>query len=189
MKIKNKCKFIIIAPLNKRLINLFILKIMKKRYTYSLLYGIPGLIVSILSAAFAAGLTLGFFWLFLFGDTMEWPSWTEWSLPFIIIIVFVIVESIIVVTGFKFGKKQEGNNLPINRKHFIVPLVIIVFFLLYIVVILKNSDSSTGICRDMCIQEGYKGDGLSISDGVCSCYDSATQTSHKVGNINEYQAL
>ena len=157
---------------------------MKKRYIYSLLYGIPGLGISFLAAVLVAGMTMGFFWLFMFGDTMEWPSWTEWVAPTLAIIAFVIMQSVIVMIGYNTGKKQEANNLPINRKHIIIPLLILVFFIFYMIVISRNSDSNTGVCRDMCVQKGYNTDGLSISsDGTCRCYDSATQTSYEAGVI------
>lgn len=166
------------SQFKKYFIIIVIYKTMKKRYVYSLLYGIPGLIISFLVATFVTGMTMGIFWLFMFGDTMEWPSWTEWVAPTLGIIAFVIMQSIIVIIGFNVGKKQEANDLPINRKYIIIPMLIIVFFIFYVMIIFRNSDD---VCSNLCIKKGYdKNNPVSTSEYLgkksCSCWNNTTET-------------
>ena len=46
---------------------------MKKRLLYALLFGIPGILWSLLVAAIIFGVLSGFFWLFVYGDS-TWPQ-------------------------------------------------------------------------------------------------------------------
>jgi hypothetical protein len=63
---------------------------MKKRYIYSLLFGVPGFVVSLLVAFILFGFVAGVFWLYVYGDD-AWPSSAETILPVLLVMSFLIL--------------------------------------------------------------------------------------------------
>ncbi|MCH7492316.1 hypothetical protein IID19_01850 [Patescibacteria group bacterium] len=167
---------------------------MKQRYSYSIIYGLPGLFISAFIAILPAGAIAGVFWILVFGDN-EWPAWAWWAITAVGIIVFIIALYFIVKMGYSKGKRLEIDNTPTNKKHILISLS--TFVILFILMIgfqrgyLFEKPSST-VCRNLCIEKGYDGSGTSLSpvvDGktTCSCFDVATKKYNEVEIIDYKQ--
>jgi hypothetical protein len=158
----------------------------KKRYLYSLLYGIPGLLVSAITSLFIFGASAGFLWLFVFGDN-PWPSSVGTALPFLFALVFLALWTASLVAGFIAGKRLEKDRV-LNRRHVaasagltILLLLFIAFYQLRAGNIGPKSDSLS--CADFCSRKGYNGSVTSpkIShDRTCSCLDNSGREVIKV---------
>lgn len=103
----------------------------KQRFIYSLIFGIPGILVSVLIGLFAGGATGGFLWIFVYGDN-QWPFWTEYIIASITGIVFIISLIVIIKIGYSVGKKREIEEIPISIKHVIISVVILILLIVRI---------------------------------------------------------
>jgi len=160
---------------------------MKQRYLYSIIFGLPGLIVSVYLSFIPGGAIAGFFWIYVFGDN-RWPDWTNWigwALWLITIITFIFIQFFITLIGYRTGKKRESKNIPTNYLH--VTSSIALFIVLTISMIyyqrgyLINAPPST-ICSNLCLQKAYTSsyygpDLLNLNSGtnICKCLDSDAQ--------------
>jgi hypothetical protein len=152
---------------------------MKKRYLYSVLFGIPGFFVSVIISFVVFGSAAGILWIFVFGDN-PWPSSIEIILPILFVIVFLTVWTASVTIGFITGKKLEKTP-GLNKKHILVsigvtiaPVLFIVFHQLSVGNIGPKSDGIR--CSDFCSQKGYSGSGMPPKDSgerSCSCFDNS----------------
>lgn len=152
---------------------------MKKRYLYSLLFGIPGLFVAAIISIFFFGTVLGTLWLFVFGDNL-WPSYWEMIVSALFIFVVLIGWSGFILLGYFVGKRLEGDPT-INRNHVWISLGLTAMFLLLILVhqwsvgnIGLTSDSA--LCSEFCAKHGFSGSGMppaNSGDKICSCYDDS----------------
>jgi hypothetical protein len=88
---------------------------MKRRYIYSVLVGMPGLIVSLIVSVFVFGAVAGMLWLFVFGDN-PWPAFVETSLPIFFAAVFLTVWLGTVAAGYFIGKRRE-RDAALNKAH------------------------------------------------------------------------
>jgi len=79
---------------------------MKKRYLYSLLFGIPGFFVALIISFLLFGVTAGVLWVFVFGDN-PWPSFTEKILPGLFVLAFLVAWIIFIGIGFVIGRRLE----------------------------------------------------------------------------------
>ncbi len=79
---------------------------MKKRYLYSLLFGIPGFFVSGMISLFVFGGLIGILWIYVFGDN-PWPFPTETVLSILLVLVFLILWITSIIIGYVLGKKLE----------------------------------------------------------------------------------
>jgi len=165
---------------------------MKQRYLYSLIFGIPGVLISAFVALLAGGVTAGLFWIFIFGDNV-WPFWAEWIIAAITVIAFITALSFIARIGFFVGKKREIENTPINNKHIIISVTTLVLLVFLMVIYQRGyifKEPPSKVCKDICVQKGY--DGISTSLGrtvsgknTCSCWNKATKKYDEVGSIGE----
>jgi hypothetical protein len=152
---------------------------MKKRYVYSLLFGIPGFFVSALISFLAFGVTAGILWIYFFGDH-PWPSAIETILPILFVLIFLMVWITTIIIGFVTGRRLEKDPA-LNRKHILVPGALTILFVVFIVLQQWSvgnigPKSDTVICSDYCSQKGYSGSGMppqNSGDRTCSCYDSS----------------
>ncbi len=151
---------------------------MKKRYLYSLLFGIPGFFVSGMISLFVFGGLIGILWIYVFGDN-PWPFSTETVLSILLVFVFLILWITSITIGYVIGKKLEKDPL-LNWIHILVSGGLTLMFILLIVMqqlsvgnIGPKSDSV--LCSDFCSQKGYSGSGMppvNSGDRSCSCFDS-----------------
>jgi len=81
---------------------------MKRSILYSLLFGIPGILISFVLAGLVLVMQTGVFWIFLFGDD-PWPLWTELVQKTSFILVFFISFIVILKTGYGYGKGVNKN--------------------------------------------------------------------------------
>ncbi len=153
--------------------------IMKSRYIYSILFGIPGLLLSLILAAVASGLALGVLWIFVFGDN-PWPSSVENTLPALFGLVFLIVWLGSLTIGFKTGRRLE--QVPrFNRKHILISIGATISLSL-LIVLSQTSVGNLGQksddvrCSDFCSQSGYPASSMpprDSGDRSCSCLDKS----------------
>ncbi len=159
---------------------------MKKRYLYSILFGIPGLLLSGLFALLIAGFAAGVLWIFVFGDN-PWPSIVETALPVLIALVFLTVWIAFTAIGFVIGKRLESDPI-LNKKHILASIIAtllpILFFLFYQLSVGNVGPESAGIrCDDYCLKQGYSASSVSPQNAgsqTCSCLDSLGREKLKV---------
>lgn len=148
---------------------------MKKRYIYSLLFLVPGLIISLLitGALFAAA--YGVLWIYVFGDNI-WPAWSERVMPVLMLIVFSSLWISAIVTGYLVGKKLEA--LPgLDVRHFWISLgatmLSIVIVVLHQLSVGNLGPKSEGqLCSEYCSELGYVASSIPPRDSgerTCSC--------------------
>ena len=152
---------------------------MKKRYLYSLLFGIPGFFVSGMISLVVFGAVIGILWIYVFGDN-PWPFSTDKMLSILPVFLFLILWIASITIGYVIGKKLEKDPL-LNWKHILVSGGLTLLFILFIVLqqwsvgnIGPKSDSV--LCSDFCSQKGYSGSGMppeNSGDRSCSCFDNS----------------
>ena len=151
---------------------------MKKRYIYSLLFGIPGFFLSLMISIVLFGVLLGILWLYIFGDN-PWPFPTENILGILLVLTFLILWIGSMMVGYTVGRKLE-NDSTLNQKHVLISTGLTVIFIM-LIVLQQWSVGNLGpkltsvICSDFCVQKGYSGSGLPSKDSgdrSCSCYDN-----------------
>jgi hypothetical protein len=151
--------------------------VMKKRYLYALLFGIPGLFVAGTVSIFLFGAFAGVLWLFVFGDN-PWPSFIEPLTAALFVLTVLFLWMGFIVLGLIAGKRLERDPL-VNRSHVLLSAGVTVMFLLLILfqqwsVGNLGLETDSVLCSDFCVQHGFSGSGLEpgISDDrICSCYD------------------
>jgi hypothetical protein len=154
---------------------------MKRRYVYSILVGVPGLIVSLLISAVVFGMAAGALWLFVFGDN-PWPPFVESSLPILFVLVFLVVWLGLVFIGFLIGKRLEPEPA-LNRKHVLASAAVTVLgvlFILFYQLSVGNigPKSPEARCADFCGRQGYGASSVSsrISAArTCGCLNGSGQ--------------
>ena len=150
---------------------------MKKRYIYTILFGVPGLLISAILALIVAGTAAGALWIFVFGDN-PWPASVEKILPIMILAVFLVVWTAILAAGFFIGKRLERDPV-FNKGHILVSIGVIIAFLLgfgfFQLRIGNIGPRSEGLlCSDYCRQKGYSANSESPQNAgnrECSCLD------------------
>lgn len=159
---------------------------MKKRYLYSLLFGIPGFFVAGISSIVLFGALLGVLWLFIFGDN-PWPFSIEKALPVLLVLAFLVMWVASVVTGYYVGKRLEIDPT-LNKNHvlisaaFTAAFILVILFQQWSVGNLGPKSDST-LCSDYCSTQGYSGSGMparNSGDRTCSCYDSSGKEALKI---------
>ena len=151
---------------------------MKKRYLYCALFGLPGLVISLMIAAAIFGVLFGVLWLFVFGDD-PWPvlpgapitglflgTWLAWWCGFL-------------AAGFILGRRLESDP-GTDRAHIlmaaaatIIPLALIVLYQFRIGNLGARSDTER--CSDACRSLGHAMSGMPPGDSgdtTCTCYDA-----------------
>lgn len=151
---------------------------MKKRYLYSLLFGVPGFLVSLLIAFSIFGSMAGFLWIYVFGDN-PWPAPVEKMLPALFVLTFLILWISFTVLGFIAGKRLEEDSASSTKHIMIAASVTIVPIILISLYQLKagNTGPKSGdiVCSEYCSRNGYSASGTppkNSGEKSCSCYDS-----------------
>jgi hypothetical protein len=145
---------------------------MKRRYLYMLLFGVPGLVVALVTSALAAGAAAGMLWIFVFGDN-TWPNWVEQALPAVLVAVFLAVWLACLAAGYVIGNRLEHR--PLNKWHVLISAGITLLSIAFILVyqtgvgnIGAKTDESR--CSDFCTQKGYFASSVSPRNaGARSC--------------------
>jgi len=150
---------------------------MKKRYLYSLLFGIPGLFVALIAAFVAFGIGAGVLWIFVFGDN-PWPPAVDTMLPVISLVVFVAAWAAITIFGYFYGRGME-DVVGLNKTHVLIsigatiaPIAVIVLHQFSVGNLGPPSDGAR--CSDYCRHAGYSASGMPPKDSgdrSCICFD------------------
>jgi hypothetical protein len=159
---------------------------MKKRYVYTLLFGIPGFFIVGIISLIIFGALFGILWIFIFGDN-PWPASTETFTSILFVFIFLVLWIGSMILGYRIGRGLE-NDSSVDRKHVLISMSLTALFILFIIFqqwsvgnLGPKSDST--VCADFCTQKGYSGSGmppLNSGDRSCSCYDN---TGHEVLKI------
>lgn len=152
---------------------------MRKRYLYSLIFGIPGFFVSVFISSIIFGGIAGVLWLFVFGDN-PWPAYADTLLAILFVLVFLTVWLATITLGFIIGRRLEQNPV-LNKNHILSSLGITAIFVLFILfqqlsVGNLGPKSEGEHCMDFCIQEGYSASSIPAQDTgerSCSCLDGS----------------
>jgi hypothetical protein len=152
---------------------------MKKRYVYSLLFGIPGLFLAGIISILLFGGLMGLLWTFVFGDN-PWPAAVEFVVSVLFVLVALALWVGFLLAGYLSGKRLETNPA-LNRTHILISAGLTVLFLLLILFqqwsvgnLGPNPDSV--LCSDFCTLHGYSGSGMppgTSGNRMCSCYDDS----------------
>jgi len=151
---------------------------MKKRYLYSILFGVPGFFVSLIISVVVFGVVAGILWIYVFGDN-PWPASIEKILPILFALTFLMAWIASITIGYVTGKKLEKDPA-LNKTHILVSGGLTIMFLLLIVLqqlsvgnLGPKSDDT--LCSEFCSGKGYSGSGMpprNSGDRSCSCYDN-----------------
>jgi hypothetical protein len=148
---------------------------MKKRYIYSLLFLVPGLIISLLITLAVFAAASGALWIYVFGDN-TWPAWSGRVMSALILVVFSGIWIGATVTGYLVGKKMEAlpgldiRHLWISLGVTLLSIVIVVLHQLSIGNLGPKSDMQ--LCGEYCRDLGYGGYSMPPRDSgerTCSC--------------------
>jgi len=150
---------------------------MRKRYIYSLLFGIPGFFIALIISFVIFALVAGVFWIFVFGDN-TWPSSTGPILTGILLLTFLVLWIATIMIGFATGKKLEKDR-QLNINHVLISggltLIFIFFIVLQQLSVGNLGPKSDGVvCHDYCVLNSFSGSTLSSQDSgdwTCTCYD------------------
>lgn len=152
---------------------------MKKRYTYALLFGLPGFFIAGITTLALFGASMGVLWLFVFGDN-PWPTGWESALSILLVIVFLVVWVGLILAGYHVGKRLEADPA-VNRIHILFSLGLTAAFILFIFLqqwsvgnLGPKSDDQR--CSEYCSAQGYSASGmppLNSGERTCSCYDAS----------------
>jgi hypothetical protein len=154
---------------------------MKKRYLYTLLCLLPGVLFALIASMFVTGATAGFFWIFIFGDN-SWPQLAEKGLVVIMAATFIVVWVVFLVFGFLTGKRLEAD--PVLDKKHILASVVLTFLPLLIIVLHQLSVGNIGpphdsvLCGDYCLEQGYSSSERppqDSGDDRCICLDKGVE--------------
>ena len=152
---------------------------MKKRYVYSLLFGIPGLFVAgILSISLFAAFA-GILWLYVLGDN-SWPTASETMISALFVLVFGVLWIGLITLGYFIGRKMETDPV-VNRNHILISGGLTLMFILLMIFqqwsVGNLGPKSDGVlCGEFCTKHGYSGSGMppqNSGDQTCSCYDAS----------------
>ena len=150
---------------------------MKKRLLYALLFGIPGILWSLLVAGIIFGVLSGILWLFIYGDS-AWPQSAGRMLSVAFLLVFVSACVAFLVAGYVFGKKLEAqpgfnrNHVMLSMGATVLPVVLAILHQFSVGNIGPQPD--TVVCADFCAGKGYSGSGMPPRDTgerTCFCLD------------------
>jgi len=159
---------------------------MKKRYVYSLLFGIPGFFIAVILSLVIFGVTAGILWVYAFGDN-PWPSSAGGILSVSFVLIFLTVWASFIAIGFVTGRRLEKDPF-LNKSHVLISGGLTIVFILFIVLqqfsvgnLGPKSDSA--LCSDYCTLNGYPASGMPPQDSgdrTCSCYDDFGNEALKV---------
>jgi len=152
---------------------------MKKRYLYSLLFGIPGLFIAGIISIVLFGAFTGILWIYVFGDN-PWPAYAETFVSSVFVITVLGMWFAAIALGYLVGKRLEKDPV-LNRKHVLISAGLTALFLLLILlqqwsVGNLGPKSDAALCSEFCARHGYSGSGMppqNTGDRICSCYDDS----------------
>ena len=159
---------------------------MQKRYLYILLFGLPGLLLSLILTVLSFGMLSGGLWLFVFGDN-PWPVQIQKILPILFALLFIVLWITIIAMGYVYGKRMEHVPGP-NVQHIVVSIGFALALVSMIVmhqlrVGNPGAKPETILCADYCSENGYAASGKpprDSGDAVCSCFDDQGNEAVKV---------
>jgi len=152
---------------------------MKKRYLYSILFGIPGLFIAGIISVAIFGAVAGMLWIYFFGDN-PWPASAEKMLAFLFALTFLMLWITSITIGYVTGKRLEKDPR-LNKSHILLSSGLTLLFIFFIV-LQQLSVGNLGpksddmVCSDYCSLNGYSGSGMpprNSGDRSCSCYDNS----------------
>ena len=102
---------------------------MKRRYLYSLLVGVPGLVVCLLITYVYFGVAAGVLWISIYRDN-PWPVWSGKIVPVIFVLDLLTVWLPFPLIGFIVGKRLEQRPA-LNKMHVLISAGLTILFILF----------------------------------------------------------
>jgi hypothetical protein len=153
----------------------------KRRHVYVLLFAVPALLVSTITAALMLAASAGALWLFVYGDD-PWPDTANVLLGAVFFLVAAALWLALLFVAYTVGRQQEGKP-SLNKSHVALSLGATVVLAMVIMLRLgglnlAGAQSDSVVCADLCRSQGFAASGLpprDSGDRSCSCYDAQGQ--------------
>jgi hypothetical protein len=151
---------------------------MKRRYIYTLLFGVPGLVAAAIITLTLFGVAMGVLWLFVFGDN-PWPESGNAALIVIFLSVFLGAWGACLLLGYHVGKRRE-QDVALNRNHVLISAGLTALLVLFIIAFqVSNGNlgpkSAETRCGEFCSTKGYSASLVTPRNDpqrACSCLDA-----------------
>lgn len=95
---------------------------MKARYSYTLLFLVPSVMLAALTAIFVVAAGAGVLWIFVYGDS-QWPASANTILVALASATSAITLLVLLALAYRLGKHQEANG-GLRRSHLILALAV-----------------------------------------------------------------
>ncbi len=147
---------------------------MKRRYLYTLMFGVPAFLFSGILAVLLTGAIAGTLWIFVLGDN-AWPSSVHRSLLLLVLAAFSLVWLALLAAAYRWGKRQESSAV-LNRNHLFLAMgstagLLLVAFLHQLSTGNLGRKPDAIVCADFCTSRGLYASRLP-PDGTCRCLAS-----------------
>jgi hypothetical protein len=159
---------------------------MKRRYLYVLLFGVPALLVSVIISFLLFGAAAGVLWIFVFGDS-PWPASAGKMLTAMFFVACLTLWIAFLSVAFIAGKRQE-KTATLNLTHVMVSVGVTAFAVIFLVWhqwgVGNIGTKSEGVsCSEFCQERGFAGSGMPPRNAgapACICYDANGHEAVKV---------
>ena len=160
---------------------------MKRRHLYVLLFAVPTLLASVITAAVLLAAAAGALWLFVFGDD-PWPAAASSFLGISFAVAAAAVWLALLMAAYAEGSREEGKP-SLNAGHVALSIGSTVVLGAFIATRLLGvsfpggTQSDTVRCADLCRAEGFAGSGMpprDSGDRTCSCYDAQGREARRI---------
>lgn len=161
---------------------------MRKRYSYALAFTLLGLTVGGAFAALTFVILIGMLSLFVFGAGSA-PNKLDLYVGLFAWTVYITAILTSMIVGYKLGKRAEQNFAKFNLWYILIPSLLIVSYFVISYIVYWPANENSRICKQMCIDHGYSGTGLSMSSSddinwTCNCWVEEKKTSEYIGNFS-----
>ena len=151
---------------------------MKRRYIYTLLFGVPGLLLAGLLTLVIFGAAMGVLWLFVFGDN-PWPESSGPAIAAAVAVVFVGAWAATLMLGYHIGKQREREP-KLNKRHVLLSAGLTALLVLCMLAFqLSNGNlgptSAETRCGEFCSAKGYPASLVTPRNDpprTCSCLNA-----------------
>jgi hypothetical protein len=151
---------------------------LKRRYIYTVLFGVPGLLVAALVTLMLFGAAMGALWLFVFGDN-PWPASSDAFIAVVFIPVFLCAWAATLVLGYHVGKQRE-QDAALNKRHVLLSAGLTALLVLFMLAFqVSNGNLGPGSaetrCGEFCEARGYPASLVTPRNDpprTCSCLDA-----------------
>ena len=160
---------------------------MKRRHLYVLLFAVPTLLASVVTAAVLLAAAAGALWLFVFGDD-PWPAAAGSFLGIVFAVAAATGWLVLLSAAYAVGAREERKP-SLNAGHVALAIGATMVLGAFIatrllgVSVPGGTRSDSVRCADLCRAEGFAGSGMpprDSGDRTCSCYDAQGREARRI---------